>query len=168
MTIGKKLYISFGIILATVLLLLAINLVAVQREHDTKAAAQRSIEMADATSTVRFQMMQNRLHLQNYLLSGDTRDVEKMTEGERILGDALHHAQELAGFAQQKSNLERVQNLEQSWGTDFANPLVDKRRAVDSGNATVAELQIFYLQKDPNSWVSRSSDVLRRGRSREP
>jgi methyl-accepting chemotaxis protein len=31
---------------------------------------------------------------------------------------------------------------------------------VDSGNATVAELQIFYLQKDPNSWVSRSSDVL--------
>jgi methyl-accepting chemotaxis protein len=24
----------------------------------------------------------------------------------------------------------------------------------------VAELQIFYLQKDPNSWVSRSSDVL--------
>jgi methyl-accepting chemotaxis protein len=30
---------------------------------------------------------------------------------------------------------------------------VDKRRAVDSGNATVAELQIFYLQKDPNAWV---------------
>jgi methyl-accepting chemotaxis protein len=50
--------------------------------------------------------------------------------------------------------------LEQAWNSDFANPLVDKRRAVDSGNATVAELQIFYLQKDPNSWVSRSSDVL--------
>ena len=160
MTIGKKLYISFGIILATVLILLAINLVAVEREHDTKAAAQRSIDMADATSLVRFQMMQNRLHLQNYLLSGDTRDVEKMTEGERLLADALHHAQELAGSAQQKSNLEKVQGLEQSWAGDFANPLVDKRRAVDSGNATVAELQIFYLQKDPNSWVSRSSDVL--------
>ena len=53
-----------------------------------------------------------------------------------------------------------MQGLEQTWGTDFANPLVDKRRAVDGGNATVAELQIFYLQKDPNSWVSHSSDVL--------
>src|SRR5271155_2666196 len=160
MNIGKKLYISFGIILATVLVLLAINLGAVQREHETKAAAQRSIDMTEATSSVRFQMMQNRLHLQNYLLSGDTRDVEKMKDGERQLSDALRHSQDLANSTEQKSSLEKVQNLEQSWGGDFANPLVDKRRAVDSGNATVAELQIFYLQKDPNSWVSRSSDVL--------
>jgi methyl-accepting chemotaxis protein WspA len=160
MNIGKKLYLSFGIILATVLVLLAINLIAVQREHETKAAAQRSIDMTEATSSVRFQMMQNRLHLQNYLLSGDTRDVEKMNDGEHQLSDALHHAQELANSAQQRSSLEKVQGLEQAWGNDFANPLVDKRRAVDSGNATVAELQIFYLQKDPNSWVSRSSDVL--------
>src|SRR5271168_3412110 len=138
MNIGKKLYWSFGIILATVVVLLIINLVAVQREHETKAAAQRTIDMTEATSTVRFQMMQNRLHLQNYLLSGDTRDVEKMNDGEHQLSDALHHTQELAGSAQQKGNLEKVQGLEQAWGTDFANPLVDKRRAVDSGNATVA------------------------------
>ena len=160
MTIGKKLYLSFGVILLTVLVLLAINMYGVHREQQTKDAAQRSIDMTEATSLVRFQMMQNRLHLQNYLLSGDTRDVEKMTEGERLLNDALHHAQELSRSAQQKSNLEKVQGLEQSWAADFANPLVDKRRAVDSGNATVAELQIFYLQKDPNSWVTRSSDVL--------
>jgi methyl-accepting chemotaxis protein len=160
MNIGQKLYLSFGIILATVLVLLAINLVAVQREHETKAAAQRSIDMTEVTSSVRFEMMQNRLHLQNYLLSGDTRDVEKMNDGEHQLSDALHHAQELANSTQQRSSLEKVQGLEQAWGSDFANPLVDKRRAVDSGNATVAELQIFYLQKDPNSWVSRSSEVL--------
>ena len=160
MNIGKKLYLNFGIILATVLVLLAVNLIAVRREHETKAAAQRSIEMAEATSTVRFEMMQNRLHLQNYLLSGDTRDVEKMNDGLRLLGDGLHHAQELVGSDQQRSSLEKVQQLEQNWNNEFANPLVEKRRQVDSGNATVAELQIFYLQKDPNSWVTRSSDVL--------
>ncbi|MGZ4839116.1 MAG: CHASE3 domain-containing protein, partial [Terriglobales bacterium] len=160
MNIGKKLYLSFGVILATVLMLLAINLYGVHREHETKAAAQNSIDMAEATSQVRYQMMLNRLHLQNYLLSGDTRDVDKMNDGEHQLGDALHHAQELASSAQQRSNLEKVQGLEQGWNSDFANPLVDKRRAVDGGNATVAELQIFYLQKDPNSWVTRSSDVL--------
>ncbi len=160
MNIGKKLYVSFGVILATVLVLLAINLIAVQREHETKAAAQRSIDMTEATSSVRFQMMQNRLHLQNYLLSGDTRDVEKMTEGEHQLSEALHHAQELANSPQQRSSLEKVQASEQAWGSEFADPLVDKRQAVDSGNATVAELQIFYLQKGPNSWVTRSSDIL--------
>jgi methyl-accepting chemotaxis protein len=160
MNIGKKLYLSFGGILLTVLVLLVINLYGVHREHETKAAAQRSIDMTEATSSVRFQMMQNRLHLQNYLLSGDTRDVEKMNDGEHQLSDALHRAEDLANSPQQRSNLEKVQGLEQAWGTEFANPLVDKRRAVDSGNATVAELQIFYLQKDPNSWVARSSDVL--------
>src|ERR1039458_2460056 len=160
MNIGKKLYLSFSIILATVLVLLAINLIAVQREHETKAAAQRSIDMTEATSLVRFEMMQNRLHLQNYLLSGDTRDVEKMSEGEHLLSDALHHAQELVNSAQQRSSLEKVQGLEQAWGNEFANPLVDKRRAVDSGNATVAELQFFYRKKNPNPGVSHWSGFL--------
>ncbi len=160
MSIRKKLYLNFGIILATVLVLLAVNILAVRREHETKAAAQRSIDMTEATSMVRFDMMQNRLHLQNYLLSGDTRDVEKMNEGERLLNDALRRAKDLANSEQQRGNLEKVQGLEQSWGNEFANPLAEKRRGVDSGNATVAELQIFYLQKDPNAWVTRSSEVL--------
>ncbi len=96
MNIGKKLYINFGIILSMVLVLLAINLIAVQREHETKAAAQRSIDMTEATSLVRMEMMQNRLHLQNYLLSGDIRNVEKMNDGEHRLSDALHHSLDLA------------------------------------------------------------------------
>jgi len=160
MKIGKKLYIAFSIILATVLFLLAVNLVAVWREHSTKAAAQKSMEMTQATSAVRFRMMQNRLHLQNYLLSGDTRDVEKMTEGERQLGEALHWAEDLVNSDEERGLLEKVQQLEQNWAAEFANPMVEKRRQVDNGNATVAELQIFYLQKDPNSWVVRSSELL--------
>src|ERR1700693_1955154 len=120
MNIGKKLYWSFGVILGTVLVLLAINLIAVQREHETKAAAQRSIDMTEATAWVRFQMMQNRLHLQNYLLSGDTREVEQMNEGERKLSDAVHRTEELANSTQQRGNLVRVQDMEQAWGSEFA------------------------------------------------
>lgn len=122
MSIRKQLYLSFGVILAMVLVLLAVNMTAVWREHETKAAAQRSIDMTEAISTVRFQMMQNRLHLQNYLLSGDTRDVEKMTDGERLLNGNLRHAQELVNGDQQRNGLQKVQDLEQSWASDFANP----------------------------------------------
>jgi len=160
MSIRKQLYLSFGVILAMVLILLAVNMAAVWREHAAKSAAQRAIEMTEAVSIVRFQMMQNRLHLQNYLLSGDTRDVEKMNDGEQALVNALHHAEELVNSDQQRTGLEKARVLEQGWAHDFAEPLVDRRRAVDSGNATVAELQIFYLQKDPSSFVSRSSEVL--------
>src|SRR6201982_3866268 len=93
MTIGKKLYVNFGIILSMVVVLFLVNLLAVQREHAAKAAATASLELANATNEVRFQMMQNRLYLSNYLLSGDTREVERMTEGIRVLGEKLQRAE---------------------------------------------------------------------------
>ena len=49
MTIGKKLYMNFGIILAAVVLLFLITYVAVQREHSTKAAAAASLELPFAS-----------------------------------------------------------------------------------------------------------------------
>ncbi len=160
MTIGKKLYVNFGIILTMVLVLFIVNWFAVQREHSAKAAAAASLELADATNSVRFQMMQNRLYLSNYLLSGDTREVDRMNDGLRMLNDKLEQGKNLASSDQVKSALTRVQQLEQSWGKEFSQPLIDKRKDVDSGNATVAELQIYYLQKDASSWVKNSTDAL--------
>ena len=160
MTIGKKLYLNFGIILSMVVVLFLVNLLAVQREHAAKAAATASLELADATNEVRFQMMQDRLYLSNYLLSGDSREVDRMNEGLRMLADKLQQGKNLANSEQERSALERVQQLEQSWSKEFAQPLIDKRKDVDSGNATVAELQIYYLQKDASSWVKNSTDAL--------
>ncbi len=160
MTLGKKLYLSFGGVLLGVVFLFIVNWMAVQREHEAKKAAASSLELAEATDTVKFQMMQNRLYLSNYLLSGDTREVDRMNEGIHSLNDKLEKTQNLANSEQQKAALEKVQQLEQSWAKEFAQPLVDKRRDVDSGNATVAELQIFYLQKDASSWVKNSTEFL--------
>jgi methyl-accepting chemotaxis protein len=160
MTIGKKLYVNFGIILTLVLALFLANWLAVRREHDAKKAAQQSQELAEATNGVRFQMMQNRLYLSNYLLSGDTREVDRMNEGLRILNEKLEQGKTLASSDQIKTSLNKVQQLEQSWAKEFAQPLIEKRKDVDSGNATVAELQIYYLQKDASSWVKNSSDSL--------
>src|ERR1700752_3552796 len=160
MTIGKKLYVNFGIILSMVVVLFLVNLLAVQREHAAKAAATASLELADATNEVRFQMMQNRLYLSNYLLSGDTREVERMNEGLRTLNEKLQQGKQLANSEQERTALTKVEQLEQAWGKEFAQPLIDKRKDVDSGNPTVAELQIYYLQKDASSWVKNSTDAL--------
>jgi methyl-accepting chemotaxis protein len=160
MTIGKKLYMNFGIILTMVVVLFLVNLLAVQREHSAKAAAAASLQLKDNTNTERFQMMQNRLYLSNYLLSGDTREVDRMNEGLRILNQKLEDGKALATSDQEKTALTRVQQLETAWAHEFAQPLIDKRKDVDSGNATVAELQIYYLQKDASSWVKNSTDAL--------
>jgi len=160
MTIGKKLYVNFGIILSTVLVLFLVNWLAVQRGVSAKKAAQESLAMKDATNGVRSQMMQNILYLSNYLLSGDTREVDHMNEGLRALNEKLEKGKALATSDQVKTSLEKAQVLAQSWGKEFAQPLIDKRKDVDSGNATVAELQIYYLQKDASSWVKNFSDLL--------
>ena len=161
MTIGKKLYVNFGIILTMVVVLFLVNLLAVQREHAAKDAASASLKLADTTNAVRFQMMQNRLYLSNYLLSGDT---PRSRPDERW---PAHSHRKVAG-GQEAGELRSgalgfgpsVQQLEQSWGKEFAQPLIDKRKDVDSGNATVAELQIYYFQKDASSWVKNSTDAL--------
>jgi methyl-accepting chemotaxis protein len=160
MTIGKKLYLNFGAILAMVVVLFLINLIAVQREHSAKAAASQALQMAETTDKIRFQMMQNRLSLSNYLLSGDTREVDRLSDGMRTLEAKLQVAQSLTTSEQQRNALEKVQTSEQNWAREFAAPLMDKRKEVDSGNATVAELQIFYLQKDASAWVRNASEYL--------
>src|SRR5690348_8742404 len=106
MTIAKKLYLNFGFVLAMVLVLFLVNYFAVQREHNAKAAASQALALADATDRVRFQMMQNRLYLSNYLLSGDTREVDRMNEGVRQLHEKLDTAQTHSSSEQEKSALE--------------------------------------------------------------
>jgi methyl-accepting chemotaxis protein len=160
MTLGKRLYITFGVIGILVLMVSAVNWIAFTREQAAKDAFSTSLDSANATADVRFQMMQNRLYLSNYLLSGDTREVDRMNEGIRLLSEKLDKAHALASSDVQKTALTKVQELETNWGKDFAQPLVEKRKDVDSGNATVAELQIFYLQKDASSWVKNSTEAL--------
>jgi methyl-accepting chemotaxis protein len=162
MTIGRKLYMSFGAVLAMVLVLFLVNYLAVQREHSAKAAASQALERAESTDKIRSQLMQNRLYLSSYLLSGDTRMVDHMREGILSLDQELHAALSLTNSDEQRAALQRVQQSERSWSQDFANPLVDKRKQVDGGNATVAELQIYYLQKDASSWLKNTTDYLDR------
>ena len=88
-----------------VLVLFLVNWSAVQREHAAKAAAAASLELADTTNAVRFQMMQNRLYLSNYLLSGDTREVDRMNEGLRALNEKLEQGKTLANSDQVKGAL---------------------------------------------------------------
>jgi methyl-accepting chemotaxis protein len=130
------------------------------RERSAKAAASQAMQMAETTNGIRFQMMENRLYLGNYLLSGDSREVDRMNEGIRLLGEALQNGERLSASEQQRIALQQVEKNEKAWSHEFASPLLEKRKDVDAGNATVADLQIFYLQKDASSWVKGSTEFL--------
>jgi methyl-accepting chemotaxis protein len=160
MSIGKKLYAGFGLVLVILVGLFLVNTVAAFRERTLRADTAAALESVRTIETVRLQIMLNRLNLNNFLLSGDPRDEEKVNKGTTDLADSLKRGESQASSDLLRTALIQVESTEASWSDNFAKPLLAKRHQVDSGDATVSDLQIFYLQKDPASWLTKSSGVL--------
>jgi methyl-accepting chemotaxis protein len=160
MTIKQQLYKSFGTILAILVGLLIVDIVSIGIATAARNQASSTLESVRTIESVRLQIMQNRLNLNNFLLSGDPRDEDKVNRGFTDLGDTTKRGQSQSSSESVRTALIQVESTEVSWADNFAKPLLAKRHQVDSGDATVSDLQIFYLQKDPASWLTKSSAVL--------
>src|SRR2546425_11173741 len=160
MSIGKKLYAGFGLVLVILVGLFLVNSFAALRERTARSESAASLKGVQTIETVRLQIMLNRLNLDNFLLSGDPRDEEKVNKGITELTDTLKQGEAQAATDVLRTTLIQVESTEANWSDNFAKPLLAKRHQVDSGDSTVSDLQIFYLQKDPASWLTKSSSVL--------
>src|SRR5580704_4130020 len=146
MTISKKLYLGFGGILAIMFLLFLTNLMTVRREYSARENVRATLLVVQTIENVRFQMMENRLYLGNYLLSGDLRDEDKTNKGVADLLVMLKQGQARSNDSGLRSALAQVAETESNWSENFAKQMMAKRHQVDSGDATVSDLQIYYLQ----------------------
>ena len=160
MTIGKKLYAGFGLILAVLAVLSLVNIITGYLVKSALINYKVALESKSTLESVRNQIMVNRLNMNNFLLSGDPRDEEKVNKGLTDMADLIKHGEAQASNDSVHTALIQVESTEASWADNFAKPLIAKRHQVDSGDATVSDLQIFYLQKDPSSWLAKSSTVL--------
>ena len=162
MKIGKKLYVGFGSVLLILVCLFIVNIFAGMRERSARTEASAALQSVHTVESVRNQIMLNRLNLNNYLLSGDPRDEEKVNKGLVEIIDTIKRGEAQASADNLRNALLQVETTEVNWADNFAKPLLAKRHQVDAGDATVSDLQIFYLQRDPGSWLAKSSTVLDR------
>ncbi len=160
MTIGKKLYAGFGAVLGVLLILFVWNTIAGFKGRSASNDFSMALDGVQTIEFVRNQIMLNRLNMNNFLLSGDPRDEEKVSKGLTDIVDQIKRGESNASTDAVRTALIQVESTEASWADNFAKPLIAKRHQVDSGDATVSDLQIFYLQKDPSSWLTKSSSVL--------
>lgn len=160
MTIGKKLYAGFGLILVILAILFLVNIFTGYLEKSARNSASMALDSVRTVESVRYQIMLNRLNMNNFLLSGDPRDEDKVNKGLVDMSDLIKRGEAQANNDAVHTALIQVESTEASWADNFAKPLIAKRHQVDSGDATVSDLQIFYLQKDPSSWLAKSSSVL--------
>src|SRR3984893_12609052 len=160
MTIGKKLYVGFGSILVILVALFTVNIVAGMKERSARANVSMALESVRTIEAVRYQIMVNRNSLNNFLLSGDPGDEERVHRGLADIGELLRKSEAQSANDILRTALIQVESTEMSWDGNFAKPLLAKRHQVDSGNSNVSDLQVFYLQKEPISWLTKSSALL--------
>ena len=160
MTISKKLYFGFGAPLALMAVLFIANIITVTREYAARDTVRATLEDVQAIESVRYQLMENRLFLGSYLLSGDLREEDKTNKGIHDLDELLKSTESKTAEAGLRSALSQVADNERDWADNFAKPMIAKRHQVDSGDATVSDLQVYYLQHDPSSWMNKSADIL--------
>jgi methyl-accepting chemotaxis protein len=160
MTIGKRLYAGFGTILVIMSVLLVINVLTVIRQYTTRSTVNVATDEVKSIEDVRYQVMQNRLALGSYLLSGDARDEEKTSKGMQDVQQLLRAAESKTTDSSLRNVLGEVEDNEENWADSFARPMMAKRHEVDGGKTTVSDLQVFYLQHDPYSWINKSTGLL--------
>jgi methyl-accepting chemotaxis protein len=152
-TIGGKLYMGFGLIMAIVVSAFIVNWLAVRHEQTTRAMFKKSINMVENLSKLDRARNQNRLYLRNFLLNGDRREADALARGqsdvESLITEIKESGTSLGDTTRARQLLDQVAEAERDWSRLFASPLMEKRRQVDNGSATVAELQIAYLQATP-------------------
>jgi methyl-accepting chemotaxis protein len=160
MTIGRRLYLGFGSILTILVLLFIVNFSALMREHSVRNKAAETLHSVQTIENVRYRMMQTRLDLRNFLLSGDPRIETETNKDMTDLDDYIQTSRMKSGDETLRSALLQVGQIESDWDQNFARPLIDKRHQVEAGNVTVSDLQVFYLQKNAGSWVGKALNIL--------
>ena len=164
-SIGGKLFMGFGAILIIAVILFSASLVAIWHEQETADTYRKAIAMAGLRSELDRAIMNNRLHLRNFLLNGDTRESDLLFKGLGDVDQLINRIEETTSNLPQnreraKQLLSTVRDVERDWSTSFASTLVDKRRQVDAGTSTMAEMSIAYLQANPGSEQKKEEEPL--------
>ena len=160
MTIGKKLYLRFGAVLAIMLCLLMLNIFTLRRQFAARAAVASTLFDVQTIESVRYQIMENRLALGDYLRSGDRRDEERVNKGVNDLRQLLHQGEGMAEDPELRGALAQVEENERVWADSFASSVMQRRHQVDAGKATISELEAYYLQQNPGAFNSKSNSIL--------
>ena len=78
MKIRNKLMLNFALLLGVMAIVFAFSTYAMYRERAAKTALSTALDLSQATENVRHQMLQNRLALGNYLLTGAGTELDRL------------------------------------------------------------------------------------------
>jgi methyl-accepting chemotaxis protein len=160
MKIRGKLLLNFALLLSVMAMVFAVSTIAMFRERAAKTALSNALELHQATENVRQQMMENRLALSNYLLTGAGTELDRLHEGNSRTYDFLREAQSKATDSGQRTGLNRIEAIEREWYSTFAIRFIQEHQEVDSGRINANDLLEQYTKAEPMEQLKRSNEVI--------
>jgi methyl-accepting chemotaxis protein len=160
-TIRKKLLINFGLILAIMVLAFVFGALALMHERGGRMAAHEAMVLSQSARNSRFEIMQSRFALSNYLLTGDAREIEKLRTAQGKVADILRSNHEGTVLSESaRSSMAKLEQIERDWNDKVVTKMLEQRRLVDSGGLRREELDAAYRQTDPQSWIKSTADIV--------
>ena len=160
MKIRSKLLLNFGLLLAVMALVFGVSVFSMYRERSAKTALSNALDLSQATENVRHQMMENRLALSNYLLTGAGTELDRLHEGNARTYDLLTEAKAKANAPDQRAGLNRIEAIEREWYTTFAERFIQQHKDVDNGRINANDLLEQYTKAEPMEQLKRSNEVV--------
>jgi methyl-accepting chemotaxis protein len=160
MKIRNKLLVNFGLLLLVMAFVFGVSTFAMFRERAAKTALSNALDLSQATENVRHQMMENRLALSNFLLTGAGTELDRLHEGNTRTYDLLREAQSKATDSTQRAGLNRIEAIERDWYSNFADRFVQEHRDVDNGTINANVLLEQYTKAEPMEQLKRSNEVI--------
>jgi methyl-accepting chemotaxis protein len=160
MKIRDRLFLNFAVLIVILGLGFITGIYAMYRGSAAKAALTASVRSSQATANIRNQMMQNRLALSNYLLTGAGTELDRLHEGNSRTFDLIREAQSKAIDGSQRAGLNRVEAMERDWYANFAERFVQAHKDVDQGKITGNDLLEEYTKAEPMEQLKRSIEVI--------
>jgi CHASE3 domain sensor protein len=160
MKIRTKLLINFGVLLAVMFVVFGASTISMYRERSAKTALANALSLSQAMEGIRHQMMENRLSLSNYLLTGAGTELDRLHDGTLRTEELLRDARSKTTDSNQIAGLNRIDSMEREWYTTFADRFIQAHRDVDSGKMTANDLLEQYTRTDPMEQLKRSNEVI--------
>ena len=161
MKIRNKLLVSFGGLLLLMAAAFIAITIAMVHERSAKSALSSTLELSQATESVRDQMVANRLALSNYLLTGSNIELDKLTTGkdrvQKLLSDA---GESKTASSDQRDELRKVAGIESEDFGHLADRFVQAHRDVDAGKMQANDLLTEYANSNPNDTLKRSNEAI--------
>ncbi len=166
MTITRKLYLGFGIVLGLVFLMYLIGTISSRSINQERAQNQikKSLDSIHIVRLLKTQMMKDRLNFSNYLLSGSVPDLNELEKGRKDFLDLLKQADDNPisddpkAVQDQKAALHSATQAEAAWYQDHVLPLVEQRKTVGSKN--LEEFHNYFLGREKSGLADTASDSL--------